>query len=772
MQDILKGLNDKQYEAVVNTEGPCLVIAGAGSGKTKVLTHKIAYLIGEKQVKPWNILAITFTNKAANEMKERIGNLVGDVAADIWMGTFHSICVRILRRFIDRIGFDSSFIIFDTSDQRTLVKACIKSIGLDDKMFTDRSVLSEISNAKNEMLEPDQYTVRANGDFRKEKIALVYEMYQKRLKENNAIDFDDIINYTIKILMENPDILEYYSDKFHYVLVDEYQDTNKAQFTLVTMFASKNGNITVVGDNDQGIYSFRGADISNILNFERDFPGTKIIKLEQNYRCTGNILKAANAVIKNNEVTYKKELWTENEVGNLPAVYSAKNEYDEGTYIAQQIEHLRREEYYKYSDFAILYRMNTQSRAIEEILRRESIPYKIIGGLKFYERKEIKDIISYLRLIQNPSDNLSLKRIINEPKRGIGKTSLDKIEELSINSGVPMYEIIKNAEQYGLNRVFLNSREFVNAIEELRAKKDDIKISDLIKETLKKSGYTQALENENTIEAENRIENLDEFLTVAIEFEDESADNKLSDFLEGITLSSDIDNMEEAEETVTLMTLHSAKGLEFPVVFLVGMEEGIFPGYKSIGEPKELEEERRLCYVGITRAKEHLFLTCSKQRTIFGSTSCNQVSRFLREIPSDLLDGYDDALGEKQENNSNIFGDSKYSWTYGSKDNGNIKTYKIDKNEPKVAAASSSTNSNGFMFRTAESFLNNLTKKSAGANVDLSKYKEGVRIYHKKFGEGVISNVEPEGDDLKVDIQFDKVGHKRLMAKFANLEII
>ena len=772
MQDILKGLNDKQYEAVINTEGPCLVIAGAGSGKTKVLTHKIAYLIGEKQVKPWNILAITFTNKAANEMKERIGNLVGDVAADIWMGTFHSICVRILRRFIDRIGFDSSFIIFDTSDQRTLVKACIKSIGLDDKMFTDRSVLSEISNAKNEMLEPDQYTVRANGDFRKEKIALVYEMYQKRLKENNAIDFDDIINYTIKILMENPDILEYYSDKFHYVLVDEYQDTNKAQFTLVTMLASKNGNITVVGDNDQGIYSFRGADISNILNFERDFPGTKIIKLEQNYRCTGNILKAANAVIKNNEVTYKKELWTENEVGNLPAVYSAKNEYDEGTYIAQQIEHLRREEYYKYSDFAVLYRMNTQSRAIEEILRRESIPYKIIGGLKFYERKEIKDIISYLRLIQNPSDNLSLKRIINEPKRGIGKTSLDKVEELSINSGISMYEIIKHAEQYGLNRVFLNSREFVNVIEELRAKKDDIKISDLIKETLKKSGYTQALENENTIEAENRIENLDEFLTVAIEFEDESADNKLSDFLEGITLSSDIDNMEEAEETVTLMTLHSAKGLEFPVVFLVGMEEGIFPGYKSIGEPKELEEERRLCYVGITRAKEHLFLTCSKQRTIFGSTSCNQVSRFLREIPSDLLDGYDDALGEKQENNSNIFGDSKYSWTYGSKDNGNIKTYKIDKNEPKVAAASSSTNSNGFMFRTAESFLNNLTKKSSGANVDLSKYKSGVRIYHKKFGEGVISNVEPEGDDLKVDIQFDKVGHKRLMAKFANLEII
>ena len=766
MQEILKQLNDKQYEAVVNTEGPCLVIAGAGSGKTKVLTHKIAYLIDEKGVLPWNILAITFTNKAANEMKERIEGLVGDVAKDIWMGTFHSVCVRILRRFIDRIGFDSSFIIFDTSDQRTLIKACIKNIGLDDKMFTDRSVQSEISNAKNEMLEPDQYTLRANGDFRKEKIALVYEMYQKRLKENNAIDFDDIINYTIKILMDNPDVLEYYSDKFKYVLVDEYQDTNKSQFTLVTLLASKNGNITVVGDNDQGIYSFRGADISNILNFERDFPGTKIIKLEQNYRCTGNILKAANSVIKNNEVKYKKQLWTENDVGNLPKVYSAKNEYDEGTYIATQIEHLRREEKYNYSDFAILYRMNTQSRAIEEILRREGIPYKIIGGLKFYERKEIKDVISYLRLIQNPSDNISLKRVINEPKRGIGKTSLDNIEKLAEDTGISMYEIIKNADQYGLNRVFLNSREFVNVIEELRNKKDDMKISELIKETLNKSGYTKALEEENTIEAENRIENLDEFLTVAIEFEDESAENKLSDFLEGITLSSDIDNMEETDDSVTLMTLHSAKGLEFPVVFLVGMEEGIFPGYKSISEPKELEEERRLCYVGITRAKKNLFLTCSKQRTIFGSTSCNPISRFLKEIPEELLDGYDEAFGENQENNR--FEDSKYSWIYGSKDNGNIKTYKIDKKEP-VSAASNVT---GFAFRTAESFLNSIGKKASNSNVDLSQYKAGVRIFHKKFGEGTISTVEPEGEDLKVDINFDKVGHKRLMAKYANLEVI
>ena len=559
MQEILKELNDKQYEAVVNTKGPCLVIAGAGSGKTKVLTHKIAYIMQEENAKPWDILAITFTNKAANEMKERIANLVGDNVKDMWVGTFHSICVRILRRFIDRIGFDTSFIIFDTSDQKTLIKNCLKDLAIDDKLFNERSVQSEISNAKNDMLEPFQYTAKAMGDYRKEKIATVYELYQKRLKENNAIDFDDIINYTIKILMENPDVLEYYSNKFKYVLVDEYQDTNKAQFTLITLLASKNGNITVVGDNDQGIYSFRGADISNILNFEKDFPGTKIIKLEQNYRCTGNILKAANAVIKNNEVKYAKKLWTENEIGKLPKVYLADNEYDEGSYIVEQIEHLKREKYYKYSDFAILYRMNTQSRAIEDIFRRENIPYKIIGGLKFYERKEIKDIIAYLRLIQNTSDNLSLKRIINEPKRGIGKTSLDSIEELANNEGISMYKIIKDAQQYGLNRIYLKSRDFINVIEELRQKQKDLTISELIKLTLKKTGYMQALKDEKTIEAENRIENLDEFLTVAIEFEEQFAENTLAEFLEGITLSSDLDNMEETEDSVTLMTLHSVK---------------------------------------------------------------------------------------------------------------------------------------------------------------------------------------------------------------------
>ena len=758
MQDLLEGLNDEQYQAVINCDGPSLVIAGAGSGKTKVLTHKIAYLIQEENVKPWNILAITFTNKAANEMKERVENLVGEIAKDMWIGTFHAICVRILRRYIERIGYESSFVIFDTSDQKAMIKNCLKDLNIDDKMFTDRVVQFEISNAKNEMLEPAEYLARANGDFRKEKIASIYELYQKRLKENNAIDFDDIINFAIKILTENPDVLEYYSEKFRYILVDEYQDTNKAQFMLISLLAARYGNITVVGDNDQGIYSFRGADISNILNFEKDFPGTKIIKLEQNYRCTGSILNAANAVIKNNETKYEKKLWTKNEKGNLPIIHQAEDEYDEARYIVEQINHLRREEYYKYSDFAILYRMNTQSRAIEEILVREDIPYKIIGGLKFYERKEIKDIIAYLRLIHNTNDNLSLTRIINEPKRGIGKTSLDNIQKIAEQTETSMYEIIKNAEQYGLNRVYANSREFIQVIEELKQLESKIEISELIKETLNKTGYTKALELENTQEAENRIENLEEFLTVAIEFEEQEADANLGDFLEGITLSSDIDNLEEEQDSVTLMTLHSAKGLEFPVVFLVGMEEGIFPGYKSIGEPKELEEERRLCYVGITRAKNNLILTCAKRRTIFGSTSCNAMSRFVEEIPNEYLEGAE----EIQNTSNNKFKDTNYTWEYGSK----VTTSKID-----TSKIQSNTKKTTYNFRTAESFLNNINKKET-PNIDLSAYKSGKRVYHKKFGEGTINYVETEGDDLKVDITFSKAGHKRLMAKFAGLEII
>ena len=769
MQEILNGLNDKQYESVINTEGPLLVIAGAGSGKTKVLTHKIAYLIQEKNVLPWNILAITFTNKAANEMKERITGLVGETAKDIWMGTFHSICVRILRKHIEQIGYDSSFIIFDTSDQKSLIKKCLKELQIDDKQFSEKSVQAEISNAKNEMLEPEQYAFKAHGDFRREKIATVYELYQKRLKENNAIDFDDIINFTIKIFNEKPEIANYYSSKFRYILVDEYQDTNKSQFTLVKMLAEVHQNITVVGDNDQGIYSFRGADISNILNFEKDFKNTKIIKLEQNYRCTGNILKAANAIIKNNETKYEKKLWTQNDEGTLPKVYSADNEYDEASFIVDQISRLK--ENYKYSDFAVLYRMNTQSRAIEDILRREAIPYKMVGGLKFYERKEIKDIISYLRLAQNPSDNLSLMRVINEPKRGIGKTSLDQVEQMANHHETSMYEIIKDANLYGLNRVYLKSRDFIDLIEDARNKKDTMSVSEFIQYMLKKSGYIKALEDEKTIEAENRIENLEEFLTVAIEFEKEEAENTLQDFLEGMTLSSDIDNVEETEDSVTLMTLHSAKGLEFPVVFLVGMEEGIFPGYRAIGEPEAIEEERRLCYVGVTRAREKLFLTCSKMRTVFGSTSCNLPSRFLEEIPQELLDGYEDSFGTGLKKSKE---EREYAWTYGNnKDAGKIKTYNISDTVGKTVAAASSVFGKASNFgRSAESFLNGLGKSQNAGNVDLSKYTIGVKVFHKKFGEGIITKTEPEGEDLKVDINFEKVGHKRLMAKFAKLEII
>ncbi len=771
-EELINGLNDKQKEAVLQTEGPCLVIAGAGSGKTKVLTHKIAYCIANG-VKPWNILAITFTNKAANEMKERIENLIGEAAGDLWMGTFHSICVRILRKFIDRIGFGTDFVIFDSSDQKTLVKECLKALKIDDKSFTDRGVLSEISNAKNELLEPKAYAVKYSGDYRKGKIAEIYSLYQRRLRENNALDFDDIINYTIKILSDNPDILEYYTEKFQYVLVDEYQDTNKAQFTLVSILASRYGNITAVGDNDQSIYGFRGADISNILNFEKDFPGTTIIKLEQNYRCTGNILKTANAVIKHNENKYEKKLWTQNDEGELPCIYSGEDEYDEARYVVEQINHLKREEFYKYQDFTILYRMNAQSRAIEDILMREQVPYKVVGGLKFYERKEIKDTIAYLRLIHNTADNLSLRRIINEPKRGIGKTSLDKIQDISDREGISMYEIIKNAQNYDLTRVATNAKEFVEQIESLRAKKNELKISDLIKEALNVTGYTKALELENTIEAQTRIENIEEFLTVAIEFEEQSADNSLAEFLESITLSSDIDGMEDQEDSVTLMTLHSAKGLEFPVVFLVGMEEGLFPGYRSIGEPQELEEERRLFYVGITRAKKYLYLTCAKHRTIFGSTSYNQVSRFIKEIPDELLEGYAEVVNNssKQEDNFQDFG---YRWSYGKGQS--VKTYKMDDDDKAVAnkvvaAATSNSSDNGFKFRTAESFLSSL-KTQTTSNVDLSKYQVGQRVYHKKFGEGTIVKLEEEGNDIKVDLDFDKVGHKRLMAKFAGLEIL
>ena len=734
MLNLLDELNPKQREAVNQIDGPCLVIAGAGSGKTKVLTYKIAHLIDNCGVKPWNILAITFTNKAANEMKERVQNLIGDAINDIWLGTFHSICVKILRKFIDRLGYDSSFAIFDTADQKTLVKKCLKELDIDSKIFTEKSVINEISNAKNMMIKPDDYILRNKGDYRKEKIGKIYSLYQKKLKENNAVDFDDIINLTIDLLLENEDILEYYSDKFKYILVDEYQDTNKSQFKLVSILAKKNMNIMVVGDNDQGIYSFRGADISNILNFEKDFAGTKIVKLEQNYRCTGNILKVANEVIKNNTTKYDKKLWTENDEGELPFIYTGKDEYDEASFITTKIEEIKNNDNFKYSDFAVLYRMNAQSRAIEDIFMREGIPYKIVGGLKFYERKEIKDIIAYLRLIANQNDNLSLVRVINEPKRGIGAVSLNKVEELAIENETSMYNIIKNADKY-MPRIQGNVYEFVEMVEIL--KDADLTITELVKAILLKSGYIAALQAENTVEAETRIQNLEEFLSVVGEFEEEYAENGLNEFLQTLSLSSDVDKLDDTDDKVTLMTLHSAKGLEYPVVFLVGVEDGIFPGEQSATTIEGLEEERRLFYVGITRAKKILFITLASKRTLFGYTSYNKPSRFLKEIPKELTK----KNVEKVENSTLI-----------SKSNFDSK-----KSE--------------FNFRTPEAFLNNIKARNT-SDVDLTKYKVGQTIFHKKFGEGVIIALEPENDDIKVDIEFNKVGHKRLMAKFANLEII
>ena len=734
MLNLLDDLNPKQREAVNQIDGPCLVIAGAGSGKTKVLTYKIAHLIDNCGVKPWNILAITFTNKAANEMKERVQSLIGDAINDIWLGTFHSICVKILRKFIDRLGYDSSFAIFDTADQKTLVKKCLKELDIDSKIFTEKSIINEISNAKNMMVKPDDYLLRNKGDYRKEKIGKVYSLYQRKLKENNAVDFDDIINLTIDLLIENDDILEYYSDKFKYILVDEYQDTNKSQFKLVSILAKKNMNIMVVGDNDQGIYSFRGADISNILNFEKDFAGTKIVKLEHNYRCTGNILKVANEVIKNNTTKYDKKLWTENDDGEVPFIYTGKDEYDEASFVTKKIEEIKGNDNFKYSDFAVLYRMNAQSRAIEDIFMREGIPYKIVGGLKFYERKEIKDIIAYLRLIANQNDNLSLVRIINEPKRGIGAVSLNKVEELAVENETSMYNIIKNADKY-IPRINGNVYEFVEMIEVL--KDADLTITELVKAILLKSGYIAALQAENTVEAETRIQNLEEFLTVVGEFEEEYAENGLNDFLQTLSLSSDVDKLDDNEDKVTLMTLHSAKGLEYPVVFLVGVEDGIFPGEQSATTIEGLEEERRLFYVGITRAKKILFITLANKRTLFGYTSYNKPSRFLKEIPKELT-----MRNVEKVEDSHVISKSNFD-----------------------------SRKSGFNFKTPEAFLNNIQSKR-NSNIDVNKYKVGQIIFHKKFGEGVIVALEPENDDIKVDIDFNKVGHKRLMAKFANLEII
>lgn len=642
--DLLKPLNNEQQKAVTQTEGPLLVLAGAGSGKTRVIAYRIAYLIKEKGVNPGNILAITFTNKAAGEMKERVNILVRKASENMWVSTFHSACVRILRRDIEKIGFDKNFIIFDTSDQQTVIRDCFKKLNLDEKMYTPASILSSIGRAKDEMLEPDEFLRIYEGDFRMRTTARVYKLYQDTLKQNNALDFDDIIMYTVKLFQEHPVVLSYYQNKFKYIHVDEYQDTNTAQYHLVSLLARLHRNLCVVGDDDQSIYGFRGANIRNILDFEKEFKNVKVVKLEQNYRSTKIILDAANNIIKNNSGRKSKVLWTDNEKGCKIHFYQGQDEHDEAYFIAREINKSVKLKEKSYGSFAVLYRMNAQSRVLEEMFIREGIPYRIFGGLRFYDRKEIKDVLAYLRLIQNLNDNYSFKRIINVPRRGIGDATVEKLEIIAAREKCSLFEAIEPAarKDAGLKRAVSKLAGFRNMILDLVKMKENIALPGLIGEVIDKSGILKELQDENTTEAQSRIENIRELISAALEFENKSKkegeEKGLDAFLEHVSLVADIDNLSEENDNVVLMTFHSAKGLEFPTVFMAGMEEQVFPGYRSLYNKNELEEERRLCYVGITRAKEELYMTCTTYRTLFGKTAYNMVSRFVEEIPGRLLD--------------------------------------------------------------------------------------------------------------------------------------
>ncbi|MDF2890154.1 MAG: pcrA2 [Clostridia bacterium] len=635
----LQMLNPEQKEAVLHTEGPLLILAGAGSGKTRVLTYRIAYMIEEKGINPWNILAITFTNKAAKEMKERVGHLIGSTQ-DMWISTFHASCARILRKDIERLGdYKSNFVIFDTKDQEAVIKDCLKELNLNEKNFPFKAVSATISNAKNLLEDPIRFSQKNMHDIRSRKIADIYTLYQKKLKKNNALDFDDILFKVVELLANNPDILAYYQNKFKYIMIDEYQDTNFCQYRLVSLLAKQHQNLCVVGDDDQSIYSWRGADIGNILNFEKDFPNAKVIKLEQNYRSTQTILDAANAVIKNNFGRKSKKLWTENETGGSIQFYNAMDEWGEANFISSEIKQLQEAYGKRLNEFAVLYRTNAQSRVIEEAFMSHGIPYRIIGGFKFYDRKEVKDVIAYLRLIQNPDEDVSLKRIINIPKRGIGNTTLEAIQSYARQNDDSLFGALLSIDSIGgvSKKALGNINEFVKLISGLMAAAEIKKPSEVLKELLDKSGYLDSLQKEGDEDSLTRAENIRELLSATLEFESKNPDANLQQFLEQMALMSDIDNLETEAEAVVLMTLHSAKGLEFPVVFMSGMEEGVFPSQRSYFEEHQMEEERRLMYVGITRARESLYLTAAFERTIFGSTTYNIVSQFIKEIPKDLI---------------------------------------------------------------------------------------------------------------------------------------
>ncbi|WP_291567806.1 MULTISPECIES: DNA helicase PcrA [unclassified Clostridium] len=750
--DLKQLLNKEQYEAAVCVDGPLLILAGAGSGKTRVLTYRIAHMIEDLHIYPSQILAITFTNKAAGEMKERVMTLVGEKAENMWISTFHSSCVRILRREIDKLGYNKNFTIYDSYDAKTLVKQCMKELSINEKDITDGEILGNISSAKNDLVSAEKFKKENESDFRKNKIADVYLLYQKKLKASNSLDFDDLIFKTVEILRNYPDVKEFYQKKFKYIMVDEYQDTNRAQYELVKLLVNEMENICVVGDDDQCIYQWRGADIRNILDFEKDYPNTKIIKLEQNYRSKGNILNAANMVIKNNAQRKEKVLRTDSELGEKLKVYRAFSDIDEGNFVASEIKRLMKEENKDFKDFAILYRMNSQSRILEEAFRKQDIPYKIVGGLKFYDRKEIKDIMAYLKLINNPLDDISLRRIINEPKRSIGDTTVGKIQEVASEQEDCLYNTLLDADMIPnlTARAVTSINKFTSLINSFIARADDMPISELIMTILDESGYMAVLKNSNTTEDESRIENLKELVSDAVEFEKISEDKSLAAFLEKVTLVSDIDNLEEKEETTVMMTVHSAKGLEFPVVFLVGMENGIFPGMSSLNSFHEMEESRRLCYVAITRAKENLYISSAETRMVFGRTVNYPVSDFVSEIPQSLKE---------------VVG--------GEKARG-VNTFKSK------ARASSAVNPHSLRGMEMQRITNSITKSAAfiingdedSKTIDATEATPGRKVKHTKFGVGTIISVSGTGEDMLLTIAFDQMGIKKLMLTKSPMEFL
>ena len=737
-------LNPPQREAVAQTEGPVLILAGAGSGKTRVLTHRIAYLMEEMGVNPWNILAITFTNKAAQEMRERVDKLVGFGSESIWVSTFHSACVRILRRHIDNLGYDTNFTIYDTDDQKSLMKDVCRKLNIDTKVYKERSLLAQISHAKDELLTPDDMEMKAAGDYNMKKVASVYREYQAALRKNNALDFDDLIVKTVELFQNCGAVLEYYQERFKYIMVDEYQDTNTAQFKFISLLAQKYENLCVVGDDDQSIYKFRGANIGNILGFERVFPDAKVIRLEQNYRSTKNILNAANQVIANNTERKAKTLWTENEEGSKVHFRQFFNAYEEAEYVAGEIGRMKREGMGSYRDCAILYRTNAQSRIFEEKFIAANIPYKLVGGVNFYARKEIKDLLCYLKTIDNARDDLAVQRIINVPKRGIGATTLGRVQDYADNMGISLYEALRVAEEVpSIGRSLSKIDGFVTFIQSLKSKADVLSVEELLQEVIDDTGYVAELEAEDTEESRARIENIDELISKTVAYqeamEEQNQPATLSGFLEEVALVADIDTVDPDQDYVLLMTLHSAKGLEFPKVFMVGMEDGIFPSHMTIsyGDDGELEEERRLCYVGITRAMKDLTLTCAQQRMIRGETQYNKVSRFVREIPRELVDLGHTIQEKKPKAEDLIPTPTKYSKMKEILQSRNYKPRKF--------------------------------KVTKSGSLD---YEVGDTVRHIKFGVGIVKEIVEGGRDYEVTVEFDKVGVKKMFASFAKLKKI